>query len=156
MTFKESWHDSEGITVVDLRSVPRNFLLSLCRYLSTHVSLFVVSGNENLAFDALSDRVRRQILSVLGEGGELTVAEIAERVDAVGRTTVSSHLRILRTSGVVSERRDGRRRLYCLDTDGAMRDAFRYLQVLLQEGVRLDTSAADESDSSREWLPGTG
>lgn len=127
-----------------------------CRCLSTYAILFAVSGNENLAFDALSDRVRRQILSVLGEGGELTVAEIAERVDAVGRTTVSSHLRILRTSGVVSERRDGRRRLYSLDTDGAMRDAFQYLQLLLQAGVRLDTSLAEESDSSKGWLPGTG
>jgi DNA-binding transcriptional ArsR family regulator len=107
-----------------------------------------VTANENLAFDALSDRVRRRILSVLGEGGELTVTEIAERVDAVGRSTVSSHLRILRTSGVVNERRDGRHRLYSLDTEGSVRDAFRYLQTILRAGVRgLDSARADGEDS---------
>ncbi len=90
---------------------------------------------ENLAFDALSDRVRRRILAVLGEHGELSVGEIAGRIDAVGRTTVSSHLRVLRTSGLVNERRDGRNRFYSLDVDGAVRDAFAFLQSILTTGV---------------------
>lgn len=105
-----------------------------------------VSGNENLAFDALSDRVRRQILSLLGEKGELTVSEIAANVDVVGRSTVSSHLRILRTSGILTERRDGRRRLYSLNLDGAVRDAFRFLQSLLQAGVALDRTSPETAD----------
>jgi ArsR family transcriptional regulator, arsenate/arsenite/antimonite-responsive transcriptional repressor len=106
-----------------------------------------VSANENLAFDALSDRVRRQILSVLGERGELTVTEIAESVGVVGRSTVSSHLRILRTSGVVNERRDGRRRLYSLNTEGSVRDALRYLQTILQVGAHLDTASQENAVS---------
>ena len=89
---------------------------------------------ENLAFDALSDRVRRRVLSVLGEHGELSVGEIAGRIDAVGRTTVSSHLRVLRTSGLVTERRDGRNRYYSLDVDGAVRDAFAFLASILAQG----------------------
>ena len=115
-----------------------------------------MTANENLAFDALSDRVRRQILSVLGEGGELTVTEIARRVQVVGRSTVSSHLRILRTSGVVTERRDGRRRYYALDPDGSVRDAFRYLQSILQAGVSVDSVAEDVAISSEEWRRGAG
>lgn len=91
--------------------------------------------NENLAFDALSDRVRRRILAALGEHGELSVGEIAGRIDVVGRTTVSSHLRVLRTSGLVHERRDGRNRYYSLDADGAVRDAFRFLQSILRDAV---------------------
>lgn len=91
--------------------------------------------NEELAFDALSDRVRRRILAVLGEHGELPVGEIAGRIDAVGRTTVSSHLRILRTSGLVRERREGRHRFYSLDVDGAVRDALVFLQSILQPTV---------------------
>jgi ArsR family transcriptional regulator len=91
--------------------------------------------SENLAFDALSDRVRRRILSVLGDEGELTVTDITERVGAVGRTTISSHLRILRTSGIVRERRVGRNRYYSLDTEGAVRDAFTYLQSIMRESV---------------------
>lgn len=94
-----------------------------------------VEVNENLAFDALSDRVRRRILTALGEHGELSVGEISQRIDEVGRTTVSSHLRVLRTSGLVLERRDGRRRFYSLDVDGAVRDAFVFLQSILREGA---------------------
>jgi DNA-binding transcriptional ArsR family regulator len=108
-----------------------------------------VTGLENLAFDALSDRVRRRILSILGHGGELTVTDIAEQVGVVGRTTVSSHLRILRTSGVVKERRDGRRRLYSLDTEGSVRDALRFLQEILRTGIDLDSSAIVEADLDR-------
>jgi ArsR family transcriptional regulator len=115
-----------------------------------------VTANENLAFDALSDRVRRQILSVLGEGGELTVTEIAQRVGVVGRSTVSSHLRILRTSGVVTERRDGRRRYYSINTEGSVRDAFRFLQALLRAGVQLDTVGDDRADSSEEMQHDVG
>ncbi|WP_312030290.1 metalloregulator ArsR/SmtB family transcription factor [Actinomycetospora sp. TBRC 11914] len=91
--------------------------------------------DEERAFDALSDRVRRRILAVLGEHGELSVGEIAGRIDAVGRTTVSSHLRVLRTSGLVRERREGRNRFYSLDVDGAVRDAFVFLQSILQQAV---------------------
>ncbi|OLL72038.1 hypothetical protein Ae168Ps1_0410c [Pseudonocardia sp. Ae168_Ps1] len=105
-----------------------------------------MSANENVAFDALSDRVRRQILSVLGERGELTVSDIADAVDGVGPTTVSSHLRILRTSGILSERRDGRRRYYMLNPDGAVRDAFLYLQSLMQAGVALDKADEQVAD----------
>ncbi|WP_093355748.1 ArsR/SmtB family transcription factor [Pseudonocardia ammonioxydans] len=112
-----------------------------------------MTANENLAFDALSDRVRRQILSLLGERGELTVSEIAANVDAVGRSTVSSHLRILRTSGILTERRDGRRRLYSLNADGAVRDAFRFLQSLLQTGVALDSASPDAADCIAQSHP---
>lgn len=101
--------------------------------------------NENLAFDALSDRVRRRILAVLGEHGELSVGDIVAQVDEVGRTTVSSHLRVLRTSRLVHERRDGRQRLYSLDVDGAVRDAFVFLQSILRQGVEdVDGTVAPE------------
>jgi ArsR family transcriptional regulator, arsenate/arsenite/antimonite-responsive transcriptional repressor len=114
-----------------------------------------VEPNENLAFDALSDRVRRRILAVLGEHGELSVGDISQRIDVVGRTTVSSHLRVLRTSGLVHERRDGRNRFYSLDVDGAVRDAFVFLQSILRQGVEAvehpaeaTTQAATEAGGS--------
>ncbi|MEJ2887679.1 ArsR/SmtB family transcription factor [Actinomycetospora aeridis] len=102
------------------------------------------TSNENAAFDALSDRVRRRILAVLGEHGELSVNEIAAQVSSVGRTTVSTHLRVLRISGLVRERREGRNRLYSLDTEGAVRDAFVYLQTILHRAVDdIDVSTAE-------------
>jgi ArsR family transcriptional regulator, arsenate/arsenite/antimonite-responsive transcriptional repressor len=77
----------------------------------------------HLAFDALADEVRRSILQVIADRGECSAGEIADSVDRVGRTTVSSHLRVLRTSGVIVERRAGRHRYYSLDPEGPARAA---------------------------------
>lgn len=85
----------------------------------------------HLAFDALSDEVRREILSVLAEKGESNAGDIADQVGRVGRTTVSSHLRVLRTSGVITERREGKHRYYSLNYDGPTRAALEFLQGLL-------------------------
>lgn len=93
------------------------------------------SSTENLAFDALADGVRRQILTVLSERGECTVSEIAEQITSVGRTTVSSHLRVLRTSGVVTERKVGRYRYLRLDADGAAREALEFLQRIMMQAT---------------------
>ncbi len=110
--------------------------------------------NENLAFDALSDRVRRRILAVLGEHGELSVGDISARIDAVGRTTVSSHLRVLRTSGLVQERRDGRNRFYSLDVNGAVQDAFVFLQSILRQGVEGVGGSAGDTGADDATAPG--
>jgi DNA-binding transcriptional ArsR family regulator len=65
------------------------------------------------AFDALADPTRRTIVELL-TGGELEAGAIAERFP-VSRPAVSRHLRVLRETGLVRAREDGRRRLYSLD-----------------------------------------
>lgn len=75
------------------------------------------SGNE--AFEALADPTRRTILQILRAQGEVTAGEIGAQVDAVSRTAVSAHLRVLRTSGLISERKQGRYRLYSLEPEAA-------------------------------------
>jgi DNA-binding transcriptional ArsR family regulator len=99
----------------------------------------------HLAFDALADVVRRSILQVIAERGECSAGEIADSVARVGRTTVSSHLRVLRTSGVVTERRAGRHRYYSLDPEGPARAALEFLQGLLQSSLRELKSDAEAS-----------
>jgi DNA-binding transcriptional ArsR family regulator len=99
----------------------------------------------HLAFDALADEVRRDILSVLAEKGECSAGEIAESVARVGRTTVSSHLRVLRTSGVITERREGKHRYYSLDSNGPTREALEFLQGLLTSSLRELKSATEAS-----------
>ena len=69
----------------------------------------------SLAFDALADPTRRTILTLLATEGETSAGELAASIEALSRTAVSSHLRILRTAGLVAERRDGRFRLYSLE-----------------------------------------
>ena len=66
--------------------------------------------------DALGDRTRRAIFERL-RGGPRAVGELAEGLP-VSRPAVSQHLRVLREAGLVSERRDGTRRVYRLAPSG--------------------------------------
>ena len=67
-------------------------------------------------FRLLGDPTRVRILHTLAASDELCVHEIAEAVDA-SETKVSQALRLLRTAGVVRNRRDGRHIHYRLDDD---------------------------------------
>jgi len=59
---------------------------------------------------ALAAPRRREILTLVRED-ELSAGEIASRFD-VSRPAISQHLAALREAGLLSERRDGTRRLY--------------------------------------------
>src|SRR4051794_38714114 len=69
-----------------------------------------------LAFDALGDPMRRQVLVVLHEGA-LPVGELADRLP-IGRPAVSKHLKVLEGAGLVEHRAAGTRNLYALAPDG--------------------------------------
>ncbi|WP_214366677.1 ArsR/SmtB family transcription factor [Pseudonocardia sp. H11422] len=97
----------------------------------------------DLAFDALADPVRREILAVLAEKEECSAGELSERISRVGRTAVSSHLRVLRTAGLVSERRFGRFRFYSVDPTGPAQDVIRLLQELFQGSLDAAKAAAE-------------
>jgi DNA-binding transcriptional ArsR family regulator len=66
--------------------------------------------------DALGDRTRRSIFDML-RNGPLAVGEIAGELP-VSRPAVSQHLRVLKEAGLVTERRNGTRRIYRVDPDG--------------------------------------
>jgi DNA-binding transcriptional ArsR family regulator len=89
----------------------------------------------DLAFDALADPVRREILTVLAEREECSAGELAERIRRVGRTAVSSHLRVLRTAGLITERRTGRFRYYSVNPGGPAQEVIRLLQDLFQRSL---------------------
>lgn len=67
-------------------------------------------------FLAIAEPQRREILSLLGRAGESGVGAIALSLD-MAQPAASKHLGVLREAGVVSVRRDGRRRLYSLQAD---------------------------------------
>lgn len=98
----------------------------------------------DLAFDALADPVRREILAVLAERDECSAGELSAAISRVGRTAVSSHLRVLRTAGLISERRTGRFRYYSVDPTGPARDVIRLLQELFT-GALDDVKATAEA-----------
>ena len=62
------------------------------------------------ALRAISEPRRRAILSLVWDA-ERPAGDIAARFD-VSHAAISQHLRVLKEAGLVSERRDGRRRLY--------------------------------------------
>ena len=73
---------------------------------------------------ALADPTRREVFERL-RGGPLAVGEIAAALP-VSRPAVSQHLRVLKEAGLVTERKDGTRRLYRVDPTGvaSLRDYF--------------------------------
>ena len=77
------------------------------------------------ALKALAEPRRREILRLVWMN-ELAATEIAARFDDVTRSAISQHLGILREAALVTERRDGTRRLYRAD-HSQMRKIRQYL-----------------------------
>jgi DNA-binding transcriptional ArsR family regulator len=72
--------------------------------------------NVAAAIAALGDPTRRAVFERLRDGPR-TVGDLAEGLP-VTRSAVSQHLRVLGEAGLVSQRRDGTRRLYRVEPDG--------------------------------------
>ena len=68
------------------------------------------------ALKAIAAPRRRRILTLVRDG-ELSAGEIASHFD-VTRPAVSQHLNVLKEAGLVSERRNGTRRLYRARPEG--------------------------------------
>jgi DNA-binding transcriptional ArsR family regulator len=68
------------------------------------------------AFNAIAEPRRRQILVLLADR-EYSVNEIVENLD-VDQPSVSKHLRVLRDTGLVRMRCNGRQKLYRTNAEG--------------------------------------
>jgi DNA-binding transcriptional ArsR family regulator len=68
------------------------------------------------ALRAIAEPRRRQILRLVRDE-ELSAGEIASHFE-VTRSAVSQHLRVLKDAGLVSERRQGTRRIYRIRPEG--------------------------------------
>ncbi len=71
------------------------------------------------ALDAMVEPRRREILRLVLDR-ELPAGQIAAQFPDVSRPTVSQHMRVLREAGLVTERRDGTRRLYRARSEGLL------------------------------------
>jgi DNA-binding transcriptional ArsR family regulator len=67
-------------------------------------------------FRALAEPRRRAILRLVWSQ-ELPATDIADRFPDVTRPAISQHLRVLKDANLLTERRDGTRRLYRANTD---------------------------------------
>lgn len=65
------------------------------------------------AFKALADPTRRRILELLAQG-DLTAGEIAAQFDMT-KPSVSHHLNLLKTAGLISDQRCGQNIVYSVN-----------------------------------------
>ncbi|HYY33739.1 MAG TPA: metalloregulator ArsR/SmtB family transcription factor [Gaiellaceae bacterium] len=102
-------------------------------------------GLVEAALKAIAAPRRRQILTLVRDG-ELSAGEIAGHFD-VTRPAVSQHLNVLKEAGLVSERRNGTRRLYRARPEGLAQ-----LKAFLEEfwDQRLDALKAEAEREEAE------
>ena len=94
-------------------------------------------------FDAIAQPTRREILRLLA-AGELSAGEVASRF-SVTQPAISQHLKVLLEVGLVSERRDGTRRLYSVRGAG-LADLHDFLAEILPGGLERLKRAAEASE----------
>lgn len=87
------------------------------------------------AIRAIAERHRREIVRLVRDR-ELTAGQIASHFE-VSRPAVSQHLRILKDSGLVTERRQGTRRYYRARVEG-LAELRAFLEVFLGEDTWIE------------------
>jgi DNA-binding transcriptional ArsR family regulator len=96
------------------------------------------------AFNAVAEPRRRQILNLIA-GHELPVTDLVRRL-GLPQPLVSKHLRVLRETGLVVARDDGRQRLYRLNGP-ALRPIYDWVrdfeQLWSERFVRMDAVLAE-------------
>src|SRR5437764_1047555 len=98
------------------------------------------------ALKAIAEPRRRAILTLVRDG-ELSAGEIAAHFE-VTRPAVSQHLTVLKEAGLVSERRDGTRRLYRARPEG-LAELKEFLEGFWDERLASLKRAAERKERTR-------
>lgn len=93
-----------------------------------------------VAITALADPTRRSIFERLRHGPR-AVGQLADGLP-VSRPAVSQHLRVLKEAGLVTERRDGTRRLYRIEPEG-VEELREYFERFWDEALEAFKEAAE-------------
>ena len=96
---------------------------------------------------ALADPNRREILRLIRDE-ELPAGRIASRF-RVTRPAISQHLSVLRQAGLLTERRDGTRRLYLARREGAA-EVRAWLDAFWDDGLDRLRAAAEREAMGQE------
>jgi len=96
---------------------------------------------------AIADPRRREIIRLV-RLDERSAGDIAAHFD-VSRPAISQHLTILRQAGLLTERRDGNRRLYRARPEG-LADVRAYIEEFWTDHLaRLKAAAEEEARNGR-------
>jgi DNA-binding transcriptional ArsR family regulator len=102
------------------------------------------------ALQCLSDPTRRQVFERLRAGPQ-SVGVVARGLP-VSRPAVSQHLKALKAAGLVSDRPEGTRRLYCIDPQG-LGELRRWLEGFWTdalESFRNEVAATSATQTRRQ------
>ena len=95
---------------------------------------------------AIAEPRRRRILELVRDN-ELPAGEIAAQFE-VTRPAISQHLRVLKEAGLLSERRDGTRRMYRARPEG-LAELRQFLDKFWGERLALLKQAAEQELQQR-------
>ena len=100
-------------------------------------------------FEAIAHPKRREILRMLAQR-ERSAGEVASRF-SVTQPAISQHLKVLRETGLVNERRDGTRRIFSVRPEG-LTDLNEFLADVLPaslERLRMAAEAEERKSHAR-------
>ena len=80
---------------------------------------------------------------------ELPATDIADHFAEVTRSAISQHLAVLKTAGLLTERRDGTRRLYRADRN-EMKKLRKFLDEYWTSGLERLRDVADAAQRDKE------
>lgn len=101
--------------------------------------------NADDVFRALAEPRRRAILSLVATT-ELPAGRIAEHFE-VTRSAVSQHLQVLKDAGLITERRDGTRRLYRA-SEASLHELRTFLEELWRQSFELAREVIEDDSES--------
>jgi DNA-binding transcriptional ArsR family regulator len=104
------------------------------------------------ALKALAEPRRRAILRLVWSR-ELPATEIADRFREVTRPAISQHLAVLKDANLVTERREGTRRLYRANTD-TMAELRTFLDDYWTSGLERLRDAAEAAETDQRQTKG--
>ena len=99
------------------------------------------------ALKALAEPRRREILRLVWSH-EMAASEIADHFD-VTRPAISQHVAVLKAAGLVTERRDGTRRLYRAD-QSEMHKVREFLDSYWTSGLERLRDVAEAAQRNKE------
>ena len=97
-------------------------------------------------FEAVAQPKRREILRLLAHD-ELSAGEVAAHFPTVTQPAISQHLRVLKNAELISERREGTRRLYSVRSEG-LADLHGFLADVMPAGLQRLKRAAEAEERS--------
>jgi DNA-binding transcriptional ArsR family regulator len=100
------------------------------------------------ALKALAEPRRREILRLVWSR-ELPATDIADRFGEVTRSAISQHLSVLKAAGLVTERREGTRRMYRAQQD-EMRRLLESLDHYWTSGLERLRDVAEAAQRDKE------